>query len=234
MVCEAIRLRLDAELVRDYALSVSGLLVLDIGGTSVKPYQPDKYWENLNFPTRDYVPDRGPSQYRVDFIPGGSDLFCIRAYKPLTHQSRRVCRERTPVPTSTTGARSIERSDVCKSSSFDSLPNESISNQKVVIQKRELSWPFELPCSENHPRKSRLRFASCLTNSTSSTRNTQMPQKSFLRLVSLRSPHPTKVLAAWTHVARVLLNFARNNNAKLNQSPGHYRASIASSNAGPG
>ena len=51
------RFRLDAELVRDNALAVSGLLVAKVGGPSVKPYQPDGYWENLNFPTR-AVPGR--------------------------------------------------------------------------------------------------------------------------------------------------------------------------------
>lgn len=57
--------RLDAELVRDNALAVSGLLVGDkIGGPSVKPYQPDGYWENLNFPVRSYDPSMGSDQYR--------------------------------------------------------------------------------------------------------------------------------------------------------------------------
>jgi len=56
--------RLDAELVRDNALAIAGLLVPKVGGPSVKPYQPDRYWENLNFPVRDYVADKGESQYR--------------------------------------------------------------------------------------------------------------------------------------------------------------------------
>jgi len=58
------RWRLDAELVRDNALSVSGLLVEKIGGPSVMPYQPDGYWENLNFPVRSYDASSGPDQYR--------------------------------------------------------------------------------------------------------------------------------------------------------------------------
>ena len=53
------RWRLDAELVRDNALAVSGLLVEKIGGPSVKPYQPDGYWENLNFPVRSYDASTG-------------------------------------------------------------------------------------------------------------------------------------------------------------------------------
>ena len=36
---------MDAEMVRDYALAASGLLVDQIGGPSVKPYQPPGVWE---------------------------------------------------------------------------------------------------------------------------------------------------------------------------------------------
>lgn len=58
------RWRVDAELVRDNALSVAGLLVPTIGGPSAKPYQPDGYWENLNFPPRNYDASEGANQYR--------------------------------------------------------------------------------------------------------------------------------------------------------------------------
>jgi hypothetical protein len=58
------RWRLDAELVRDNALAISGLLSPKIGGPSVKPYQPDGYWENLNFPVRTYEASKGEDQYR--------------------------------------------------------------------------------------------------------------------------------------------------------------------------
>ena len=58
------RWRLDAEMVRDNALAVSGLLAKPIGGASVKPYQPIGYWKHLNFPKRKWAPDSGVSQYR--------------------------------------------------------------------------------------------------------------------------------------------------------------------------
>jgi uncharacterized protein DUF1553 len=56
--------RLDAELVRDSALAISGLLAPRVGGPSVKPYQPPGYWVFLNFPKREYDPDHGANQYR--------------------------------------------------------------------------------------------------------------------------------------------------------------------------
>lgn len=58
------RFRLDAEFVRDNALAIGGLLSPKVGGPSVKPYQPEGYWQYLNFPVRDYHPDHGEAQHR--------------------------------------------------------------------------------------------------------------------------------------------------------------------------
>ncbi|MFM7090831.1 MAG: DUF1553 domain-containing protein [Bacteroidota bacterium] len=57
--------RLPAELVRDNALAASGLLVPQIGGPSVHPYQPEGLWEALA--TRNatrYIQNHGDSLYR--------------------------------------------------------------------------------------------------------------------------------------------------------------------------
>jgi hypothetical protein len=56
--------RLDAEFVRDNALAVAGLLNLDIGGPSARPYQPAGYYANLQFPDRTYVAQTDDRQYR--------------------------------------------------------------------------------------------------------------------------------------------------------------------------
>ncbi len=56
--------RLEAEFVRDNALAIAGLLNLDLGGPSAFPYQPPGYYTNIQFPDRDYVPNRDARQYR--------------------------------------------------------------------------------------------------------------------------------------------------------------------------
>jgi hypothetical protein len=56
------RYRLDAEMLRDQALFVSGLLVEKQGGPSVKPPQPAGLWEAVGYTgsnTRNFVPDHG-------------------------------------------------------------------------------------------------------------------------------------------------------------------------------
>ena len=58
------RFRLDAEFVRDSALSISNLLSETLGGRSVKPYQPAGYWRHLNFPARRWTAGKGDDLYR--------------------------------------------------------------------------------------------------------------------------------------------------------------------------
>ena len=61
------RFRMDAEMLRDYALAASGLLAPQIGGPSVKPYQPEGIWEAVAMDgsnTRFYKQDSGSGLYR--------------------------------------------------------------------------------------------------------------------------------------------------------------------------
>jgi hypothetical protein len=58
------RFRVDAEVVRDIALYVSGLMQEKFGGPSAKPYQPDGYLATLNFPKREYSASHGADLYR--------------------------------------------------------------------------------------------------------------------------------------------------------------------------
>jgi hypothetical protein len=54
-------LRLTAEMLRDQALSASGLINLKLGGKSIKPYQPVGLWE-IN--SANYIPDSTDDLYR--------------------------------------------------------------------------------------------------------------------------------------------------------------------------
>lgn len=95
------RFRLDAELVRDNALAISGLLEPTIGGPSVKPYQPDGYWEYLNFPERTYAADHGPAQYRRGIYTWWQRTFAHPSLLAFDAPSREECcaeRPRSNIP----------------------------------------------------------------------------------------------------------------------------------------
>jgi hypothetical protein len=55
--------RLTAEMLRDNALAAAGLLVVRLGGPSVKPYQPEGIWEEKSSGWK-YDPDQGEGLYR--------------------------------------------------------------------------------------------------------------------------------------------------------------------------
>ncbi|MHC4995077.1 MAG: DUF1553 domain-containing protein, partial [Planctomycetota bacterium] len=83
--------RLDAEMVRDNALSLSALLVKKIGGPSVRPYQPVGYYAHLNFPKRVYKKSEGSDQFRRGLYTHWQRQFLHPAMKAFDAPSREVC-----------------------------------------------------------------------------------------------------------------------------------------------
>ena len=94
------RFRMDAEMVRDYALATSGLLVRTIGGASVKSYQPEGIWEAV-YPTSEYHRDSGEKLYRRSVYSYWKRSAPPAVLEILNAPNRRtctVCRERTNTP----------------------------------------------------------------------------------------------------------------------------------------
>ncbi|TWT60136.1 PSD1 and planctomycete cytochrome C domain-containing protein [Rubinisphaera italica] len=95
------RWRLDAEMIRDNALAISGLLDLDVGGPSVKPYQPVGYWAQLNFPKRKYQASNGEAQYRRGVYTHWQRTFLHPSLLAFDAPAREECtarRERSNTP----------------------------------------------------------------------------------------------------------------------------------------
>ena len=96
-----VRFRLDAEFVRDNALAVSGLLVRDIGGRSVHPYQPAGYWSHMNFPARKWPSDQGENLHRRGLYTWWQRMFLHPAMVAFDAPSREECtveRPRSNIP----------------------------------------------------------------------------------------------------------------------------------------
>jgi hypothetical protein len=98
------RLRLDAEVLRDQALAVSGLLKRQLGGPSVKPYQPTGLWTVVAITgsnTRVFERDSGEALYRrslYTFWKRTSPPPSMAAFNAPTREQCTVRRERTNTP----------------------------------------------------------------------------------------------------------------------------------------
>ncbi len=96
--------RLPAEMIRDNALAASGLLVHDVGGKSVKPYQPGNLWIEKNSFSHillNYKESEGDSLYRrglYTFIRRTSPHPAMTAFDAPNREVCIVKRENTNTP----------------------------------------------------------------------------------------------------------------------------------------
>ena len=98
------RFRMDAEMVRDYALASSGLLNPKMFGPGARPYQPDNLWDVVGLPggdTRKYKQDKGDAVYRRTVYSFWKRMSPPPNLDVFNAPSREICtvrRERTNTP----------------------------------------------------------------------------------------------------------------------------------------
>lgn len=200
------RFRLDAEFVRDNALAISGLLSSKIGGPSVKPYQPAGYWAYLNFPVRDWIADHGENEYRRGLYTWWQRTFLHPSLKAFDAPTREECtamrtRSNTPLqslvllndPTYVEAARVFA---------------VGIMKQGGSTAAQRVDWAFRRALSRSAtPEESQILVALYDKHHKQYKADTTAAKK----LLGVGdAPAPAGVdpadLAAWTSVARVILN----------------------------
>lgn len=206
LVARQARYRLEAEAVRDNSLAISGLLVRTIGGGSVKPYQPAGYWAMLNFPTREWANGQGDDLYRRGLYTYWCRTFPHPSLVAFDAPSREECtverpRSNTPLqalvllndPTYVEAARAFAERIMTQGGK---TPEERIQYAyRVALQRR--AQPAELQVVEGLFQKHLSQY--------------QANPKAAAELLAVGAkPAPKEIdaaeLAAWTSVARVVLN----------------------------
>jgi mono/diheme cytochrome c family protein len=144
------RFRMDAEMVRDYALAASGLLVRKLGGPSVKPYQPDGVWEAvamIGSNTRDYKRDSGESLYRRSMYTFWKRSAPPASMEILNAPNRETCvvrRERTNTPlqalVTLNDVQFVEAARVLAEAALKSAPSDDA--RIGFVSARVLARPF--------------------------------------------------------------------------------------------
>ena len=210
------RYRVEAELVRDNALAVSGLLAPRIGGPSVKPYQPAHYWSNLNdpakgmtelgFPEREYMTDKGESQYRRGLYTWWQRTALHPALLAFDAPSREECaaeRHRSNIPQQAL----VLLNDPTFVEAARAFAARILSECEGTTAQR-VTWAWQ-QALQRDPDADELKTIRALFDERLSAYRTDGNAAASLLKTGF-APVPVTVdkaeLAAWTHVARVLLN----------------------------
>ena len=200
------RWRVEAELVRDNALSLSGLLIPVIGGPSAKPYQPEGYWENLNFPQRSYDHSMGANQYRRGLYNWWQRSYVhpsMLAFDAATREECAAERNRSNIPQQALVLLN-DPSYVEAARAFAIRILQECSGDDTA----RLKWAWNEALSRN-PRPEELQtLKQLLQSQRQGFRQDPTAASRYLSVGLL--PVPAQMdsaeLAAWTDIARAILN----------------------------
>lgn len=202
------RYRLPAEVVRDSALAVSGLLnTQEIGGRSVKPFQPKGYYQHLNFPARQYKRNVDQQQWRRGLYIHWQRQFLHPTMKSLDAPSREECTAQRPRSNTPLAALALlnDPSFLTAAQVFA----EKIMRQSGGDTRVGLDFAFETATSRQ-PDEEEIKileqlFQTSLTEFQTDPEATKNLMSSSLLEQPLTSTDAA-TMAAWISVARALLN----------------------------
>jgi hypothetical protein len=200
------RFRLDAEMVRDNALALSGLLVLKIGGESAKPYQPTGYWDFLNFPKRSWQHDIGENQYRRGLYTFWQRTFLHPSLLAFDAPTREECtaeRVRSNVPQQAL----VLLNDPSYVEAARVLAERTLRDASASDDER-LNWLFRRVLSRL-PKDAERQVLTDLLKKHRAEYQADRPAAERLiaaGIASVAKDLDAAELAAWTSVARSMLN----------------------------
>lgn len=200
------RFRLDAEMVRDNALAISGLLVRKVGGPSVKPYQPAGYWSYMNFPTREWYHDKAEGLYRRGLYTYWCRTFLHPALLALDASTREECTAERP--RSSTPLQALVLLNDPEYVEAARVFAERIIREGGADTAARVRWAYRRALSRN-PRPEETRLLEALfSRHESEFRSSAEAARKLIGIgeTPVQSDLRPAELAAWTSVARVLLN----------------------------
>jgi hypothetical protein len=200
------RFRLDAEIVHDVALSVSGLLAEKLGGPSVRPYQPEGYLKALNFPQRDYSADRGPNLYRRGLYTQWQRTFLHPSLQAFDAPSREECTVNRVNSNTPLQALALLNDPIYVEASRAFA--QRILKQGGPSVDTQINWAFESALSRPPDAVERRALRELLRKSLLRFRSDPASARAFVSIGEATKPKELSAirLAAVTVVARAILN----------------------------
>jgi hypothetical protein len=195
-----------AEAVRDSTLAISGLLVEKVGGPSVHPYQPAGYYDQLNFPRRQYQADQNENQYRRGVYSHWQRTFLHPMLKAFDAPSREECtpqRARSNTP--------LQALTLLNDPSF--VEAARVFAQRIMREggdddAERIAWAYRQAVSREPAPEVQATLANLFAAQSDHYRAHREAAEALVRVGLAPVPADLAVeeWAAWTAVARTILN----------------------------
>jgi hypothetical protein len=200
------RWRLDAEFIRDTALVHAGLLNSEIGGRSVKPYQPDGYWEFLNFPKRTWKADIGSNQYRRGLYTHWQRTFLHPSLLAFDAPSREECTAQRAVSNTPQAALAL-LNDPTYVECARKFAERTLAEPPSSDDASRIAWAFRQSTCRAPTAAEQQLLAELLNASRASFADVKAAEKLLTVGQSPRAQDLSAAeIAAWTTVCRAVLN----------------------------
>ncbi|HEY1380968.1 MAG TPA: PSD1 and planctomycete cytochrome C domain-containing protein [Gemmataceae bacterium] len=197
--------RLDAEFVHDNALFVAGLLDGEIGGPSAHPYQPAGYYAAIQFPDRDYYPEKDERQYRRGVYTWWQRTFLHPYLANFDAPSREDCTANRVVSNTPQQALTLLNSPIFIEAARVFAARLLSGDAKT--DEARLDAAFERALARKPKAEEKAALLKYLTEQTAYFRG--HPEAATKILTIGQAPPPAgdaATAAGWTAVCRVLLN----------------------------
>ena len=199
--------RLEAEFVRDNALFAAGLLDAEIGGPSAYPYQPEGYYVSLNFPKRDYEAATDDRQYRRGVYSHWQRTFMHPMLANFDAPSREECTAARTVSNTPQQALTL-LNDPTFVEAARALAERAIKESVATDFTTRLNHAFTLVLARPPTDTEATGLESFYATQLATYRDTpaDVARLATVGLYQSDTALDPVELAAWTQVARVLLN----------------------------
>ncbi|MCM8542213.1 MAG: PSD1 and planctomycete cytochrome C domain-containing protein [Lentisphaeraceae bacterium] len=199
-------IRLNAEVIRDTALQVSGLLDKTMGGRNVMPYQPAGYYSSMNFNPFKYRPETDENQYRRAVYIHWQRTFLHPFLKNFDAPEREV-----GICSRTASNTPLQALTLLNDPTF--VEAAKMFAQRIILDggqsvQERLNWAYNEAFGRNIASAETAALNNLLTSQQSFYKNNKSDAQKLLLVGNKKVDQkiPADQLAAWTQVARTIMN----------------------------
>jgi len=199
-------IRLQAETIRDTALQVSGLLNSKMGGRNIMPYQPKDYYASMNFNPFRYRPEGDDNQYRRAVYMHWQRTFLHPFLKNFDAPEREV-----GICSRTISNTPLQALTLLNDPTF--IEAAKMFAQRIILEggqstAEKLDWAFKEALGRKIASAETAALSKLLSSQSTYYKSNQSDAQKLLLVGNkkVNSKIPADKLAAWTQVARTIMN----------------------------